>query len=78
MRNFCVRIYMKYMQSSGMLRRVALVGIDIPPKRRFLHEPHGVASQKTVFFVESQLLNLQTTLRVEEWCLLGCYAVWLL
>jgi hypothetical protein len=23
----------------------------IPPKRRFLHEPHGVTSQKTAFFV---------------------------
>jgi hypothetical protein len=34
----------------GMLRRVALVRTDVPPKRRFLQEPHDVTSQKTPFF----------------------------
>jgi hypothetical protein len=39
------------MPSSGMLRRVALVRTDVPPKRQFLQEPHGVTSQKTAFFI---------------------------
>jgi hypothetical protein len=39
------------MPSSGMLRRVALVGTDVPSKRRFLQEPHGVTTQKTEFFI---------------------------
>jgi hypothetical protein len=39
------------MPSSGMLRRAALVRIDVPPKRRFLQEPHGVISQKTALFM---------------------------
>jgi hypothetical protein len=45
-----------------MLRRVALVRtnvsvepgasvIRVPPKRRFLQEPHGVTAQKTPFFI---------------------------
>jgi hypothetical protein len=49
------------MSSSGMLRRVALVGTDfsekltapmrkILPKHRLLQEPHGVTSRKTAFF----------------------------
>jgi hypothetical protein len=50
------------MSSSGMLRRVALVGTDVtlmlpwwwrrqvPPKSQFLQEPYGVTSQKTPFF----------------------------
>jgi hypothetical protein len=66
------------MASSGMLRRVALVRIDVSEElsasiiwvtrigalgitlavtskrrtlRRFLQEPHGVSSQKTLFFI---------------------------
>jgi hypothetical protein len=53
------------MPFSGMLPRVALVRTDvsekhsaswrwrreIPPKRRFLQDPHGVTSQKTAFFI---------------------------
>jgi hypothetical protein len=34
-----------------ILRRVALVITDVPPKRRFSQQPHGVASQKTAFFI---------------------------
>jgi hypothetical protein len=37
--------------SSGMLRCVTLVRTVVPPKRRFLQEPHGVTSQKTPFFI---------------------------
>jgi hypothetical protein len=39
------------MLSSGMLHRVALVRTDTPLKCQYLHEPHGVTSQKTAFFV---------------------------
>jgi hypothetical protein len=35
------------MMSSGMLHRVAFV----PPKRRFLQQPHGIVSQKMAFFI---------------------------
>jgi hypothetical protein len=34
------------------------------------------ASIKTVIF--SEVTQLSTRLNYEEWCLLGCYAVWLL
>jgi hypothetical protein len=37
--------------SSGMLCHVAFVRTDVPPKRRFLQEPHGVTSKKTPFFI---------------------------
>jgi hypothetical protein len=50
------------MASSGMLHPVALVITDVleelsasivvvPPKRRFLQEPHSITSQKTPFFI---------------------------
>jgi hypothetical protein len=45
------------MPSSGMLRRVAFVRNDVPSKRRFLQEPHGVTSQKTAFFPSNHFLN---------------------
>jgi hypothetical protein len=38
------------MVSSGMLCHVALVRTEVPPKRQFLQEPHGVTSKKTPFF----------------------------
>jgi hypothetical protein len=34
-----------------MLRRVALVRNEYPPKRRLLQDSHGVTSQKTAFFI---------------------------
>jgi hypothetical protein len=40
------------MPSSGILRRVPLVRTNVPPKRPFLQEPHGVTSQKTTFFID--------------------------
>jgi hypothetical protein len=45
------------MPSSGVLRRVALVRTDVPPKSWFLQVPHGVTSQKTAFFTIAQLLQ---------------------
>jgi hypothetical protein len=39
------------MPSILMLHCVAVVRIDVPPKRPFLQEPHGVTSQKIAFFV---------------------------
>jgi hypothetical protein len=41
----------------------------IPPKRRFLQEPHGVTSQKTVFFVVTVVKTSNLTwhvFRLEE------------
>jgi hypothetical protein len=63
--SFCRNLYITVrMASSGMLRRVTLVRADVhrflspwwrrhqvPPKRRFLQEPHGVTTQKTPFFL---------------------------
>jgi hypothetical protein len=43
------------MPSSGMLHSVALVRTDIPPKHRFLQEPHGITSQKMAFFISSDV-----------------------
>jgi hypothetical protein len=39
--------------SSEMLRRVALVRIDVPLRRRFLQETHGLTSSKMAFFLLS-------------------------
>jgi hypothetical protein len=39
------------MPFSGLLRRVALVRTDIPPKRNFLQEPRYITFQKTVLFI---------------------------
>jgi hypothetical protein len=39
------------MLSSGILRPVALVRTDFSDENRFLKEPHGLASQKTSFFI---------------------------
>jgi hypothetical protein len=36
--------------------------------------PHGVTTQNILFFI----LTAVRTSKKEEWCLLGCYAVWLL
>jgi DNA-binding TFAR19-related protein (PDSD5 family) len=53
------------MASSGMLRRVALVRTD-------------VAEELSASFIRMTIIGeLRTTLDV-KWCLLGCYAVWLL
>jgi hypothetical protein len=46
---------------SGMLRRVALVRTDVPPKCCFLH---GVTSEKTAFFIVTAMKtsNLRTNI----------------
>jgi hypothetical protein len=49
------------MVSSGMLRRVALVRTEVPPKRRFLQEPCGVISQKTPFYHMMLLISLKSS-----------------
>jgi hypothetical protein len=33
----------------------------IPPKRRFLQEPHGVTSQKTAFFIDTAVKSSNLT-----------------
>jgi hypothetical protein len=32
----------------------------VPPKRRFLQEPHGVTTQKTPFFIVTAVKNLKS------------------
>jgi hypothetical protein len=49
------------MLSSGMLRRVALVRTDVSEERRFLQEPHGLASQKTAFFIVTDVKTSNVT-----------------
>jgi hypothetical protein len=57
----------------------------VPPKRRILTELHSATTQKikTPHSYGSDDLrhtpeNVLTLISIEEWCLLGCYAVWLL
>jgi hypothetical protein len=50
------------MPSSGMLRRVALVRTDV--------------SEEYIGSIIKVIIGELGT--IEEWCLLGCYAVWLL
>jgi hypothetical protein len=38
------------MPSSGLWRRVDLVGTDVSEKRQFPQDLHGATSQKTAFF----------------------------
>jgi hypothetical protein len=40
----------------------AYVGCQVPPKRRFLQEPHGVTTQKTPFFVVTAVKTSNLTL----------------
>jgi hypothetical protein len=50
----------------------------VPPKRRFLQEPHGATSQKTAFFIVTAVKTTDLTdVHLEEYRLLGC-EVWLL
>jgi hypothetical protein len=64
------------MVSCGMLRRVALVRTDVSEELS--------ASFITVTRIgelgttQAATSNQRTLRRNEEWCLLGCYAVWLL
>jgi hypothetical protein len=49
------------MPSSWMLRRVALVRIDVHPKRRFLQKLHGVTFQKAAFFIVTDVITSNLT-----------------
>jgi hypothetical protein len=48
--------------SSGMLHHVALARNDVPQKCQFLQEPHGITSQKTVFFIITTVKTSNLTL----------------
>jgi hypothetical protein len=62
------------MVSSGLLRRVALVRTDVSeePGASFIGVTLGISSQLT------SVASCSLCCSYEEWCLLGCYAVWLL
>jgi uncharacterized repeat protein (TIGR01451 family) len=40
-----------------------MMGRHVPPKRRFLQEPHGVTSQKTAFFIITAVNTSNLTLK---------------
>jgi hypothetical protein len=42
--------------------RATLVRTDVPPKRRFLQEPHGVTTRKTAFFIDTAMKTSNLTL----------------
>jgi hypothetical protein len=58
MENTCFTLYIDFKTKTSLIRRRY-----VPMKRRFLHEPHGVSSQMTPFFIvtavkASNLINL--------------------
>jgi hypothetical protein len=60
------------MVSSGMLRRVVLVRTDIS------EDLSASIARVTRIGELGTMRRFLVTANVEEWCLLGCYAVWLL
>jgi hypothetical protein len=40
---------------------------QVPPKRRFLQEPHGVSSKKTLFFITTAVKTSNLTCIVLSW-----------
>jgi hypothetical protein len=64
------------MASSGMLRLVALIRTDVSEELNasFITVTR-IGELGTMLAVTS---NRRTLRRNEEWCLVGCYAVWLL
>jgi hypothetical protein len=52
------------MQSSGILRYVALVRTSVLEERRFLQEPHCVTSQKAAFFLVTAIKTSNLTVTV--------------
>jgi hypothetical protein len=67
------------MASSGMLRHVALVRIDVPEElsASFIRATR-IGELGTTLAVTSNRRTLRRNITTEEQCLLGCYAVWLL
>jgi hypothetical protein len=77
---------------SASIIRVTRIGelgtLAVTSNRRLLREPHGITSQKTQFFIVTavKIVHVLSLCKIwgfhggdyEEWCLLGCYAVWLL
>jgi hypothetical protein len=59
------------MSCSGMLRAVAFVRTDVSEERSA-----SIISVKRIG--ELGTLAISSNIVFEEWCLLGCYAVWLL
>jgi hypothetical protein len=51
-----------------------MMEIYIPPKRRFLQEPHGITTQKTAFFRAEKYLKCNADLS-ESTLLLGHFIV---
>jgi hypothetical protein len=66
------------MVSSGMLRRVAIVRTDVSeePSASFIR----VTRIGELGITQAATSNRRTLRRnaTDEWCLLGCYVVWLL
>jgi hypothetical protein len=67
------------MASSGLLRRVALVRTDVSEElsASFIRMIR-IGELGTTLAVTSNRRTLRRNGCYEEWCLLGCYAVWLL
>jgi hypothetical protein len=66
------------MPSSGMLRRVALLRIDVSEERSASIIRMTRRNTHIVFLRSVRRLLVTANVVPEEWCLLGCYAVWLL
>jgi hypothetical protein len=67
------------MPSSGMLRHVTVVRTDVSKELSIsIIKATRIGELGTTLAVTSNRHTLRTTYKVEEWCLLGCYAVWLL
>jgi hypothetical protein len=66
------------MVSSGMLRRVALVITDVSEELSASFIRVRRIGELGTTLAVTRVRRLIVTASVEEWCLLGCYAVWLL
>jgi hypothetical protein len=68
------------MAPSGMLRRVALVRTDVLEElgTTFIRVIRIGELGTTLAVTSNRRTLIRNTNIYEEWCLLGCYAVWLL